>query len=414
MKIGPVHLIRDGTFRKLHALQDLWAQFSSALAAAARGGNRLADRVLDHTHGLMHSPLCAKLAPAWLPADPPPNDAAGRAAAERVTAAYRLALRDAAAPPTPSMWDGITAEKREFLAALELGKTPAVHATLARMFATQLTRGLGQTHPSHVDLLRGGGPSHLHVRFTDTLVNLAEAVGAVAVTDMLKDAVGHLQPLNRDLDGVFAATARKLGFDPSFPDLPSAFGFKLNGKLATIDGLTHAYTAHRLRQLGCRWGSTVFEIGGGYGCLALMARRAGVGKYAIFDLPWVNALQGYFLIRALPEGAVRLYGETKGDVRVLPYWTLADEPSGGCDGVVNTDSLPEMGRATAAGYLPEIRRVIRSFFLSINQESKAVVPGVGPQNCVAELVEECGGFATASRQRYWMRHGYVEEVYKPG
>jgi hypothetical protein len=32
---------------------------------------------------------------------------------------------------------------------------------------------------------------------------------------------------------------------------------------------------------------------------------------------------------------------------------------------------------------------------------------------VAELVEEAGGFAVLSRQRYWLRQGYVEEVFRP-
>jgi hypothetical protein len=144
-----------------------------------------------------------------------------------------------------------------------------------------------------------------------------------------------------------------------------------------------------------------------------MAHRAGVRRYAIFDLPWVNALQGYFLIRTLPEGTVRLHGEDAGDVRVLPYWKLDDEPAGSCDVLVNTDSLPEMGHATAKGYLPKVRRVTRGVFLSVNQEAKAEVPGVGPQQCVAELVAEAGGFRAESRQRYWMRQGYVEEVYRP-
>ena len=55
----------------------------------------------------------------------------------------------------------------------------------------------------------------------------------------------------------------------------------------------------------------------------------------------------------------------------------------------------------------------RTAFLSVNQEAKAYVPGVGPQQCVAELVDEAGGFERVSRQRYWMRQGYVEEVYRP-
>ena len=39
MKVGPVHLIRDDTFRRLHAMQDLWHRFSAELTAARADGN---------------------------------------------------------------------------------------------------------------------------------------------------------------------------------------------------------------------------------------------------------------------------------------------------------------------------------------------------------------------------------------
>lgn len=412
MKLGPIHVLRDATFRRLAALQDLWGQFSTSLASASREGNPLADRVYDHSHGLTHSPLCARVAPAALPPSPVAGDPADLAAAERVVAAYQRAMKDDATPPTPSMWDRIGAEKGELLAALGGGDVRAVAAALGRMFVSSLIWGLGNVHPDHTALLRSDGPTHLHLLFTDSLVNLAEAIGTARVTSMHQDAAGHLQPLNRDLDPLYEAVVARLGFDPAFPAVGCAFGFRLAGRLVAIDSLVHAYTAHRLRQLGGP-GASVFEIGGGYGCLALLARRAGLGPYAIFDLPWVNVLQGYFLIRSLPAGSVRLYGEPAGDVRVLPYWALDAEPDRSCDVLVNTDSMPEMGRATAAGYLPKVRRVTRGVFLSINQEAMAHVAGVGAQNCVRELVEEAGGFAALSRHRAWMRHGYVEEVFRP-
>ncbi len=409
MKFGPIHVIRDGTFRTLHGVHDLWQKLSGEIAAAARGGNALAELVLDQTHGLLHSPLSARFAEPALPTDDPGD----LAAAARVIAAYKTAQADAAAPPTASMWDRIGAEKQQFLTDLAKGAVPAVAAALAKMFVNDLTWGLGQVHSGHPELLKSPQPTHLHFRFTDTLVNLAEAIGAIAVTSMAQNAAEHLKPLDRDLAETYDATQRRLGFDPGFPTVGAAYGFRVAGRLVTIDSLTHAYTAYRARQLASVANPTVYEIGGGYGCLALMARRAGVGPYAIFDLPWVNALQGYFLIRSLPAGSVRLYGEATGDVRVLPYWKLDDEPAKSCDVLVNTDSLPEMGRATAAAYLPKIRRVVRGSFLSINQEAGAYVPGVGAQNNVRELVDEMGGFTVRSRQRAWMRQGYVEEVFEP-
>ena len=447
MKVGPVHVIRDATFRRLHEMQDLWGRFSGLVTDAARAGNPLADLVLEHTSGMMHSPLCCRMAATAFTRTPEP-DAAGAAAARRVIAAYHRARADAAAPPAPSLWDAIAADKRDFLAALDRADVPAVQHALDRMFVTELTWGLGQVHPSHLPLLRAES-SWLHFRFTDALVSLAEAVGACRVTAMSQDVPDHLQPLNRDPNAVYEAAVARLGFDPSFPAVGSAYGFRVTGRLVTIDGLTHAYAAHRLAQLGAAGpAATVYELGGGYGCLALLARRAGVGRYAVFDLPWVNVLQGYFLIRALPEGAVRLYGEDepvspgadgteaasrptngslpgppltptplpkgeRGTIHLLPYWKLYDEPAGACDVLVNSDSLPEMGRETAAGYLPHIRRVVRRAFLSINQEAKAAVPGVGEQNCVRELIDAVGGFVCRSRQRHWVRPGYVEEVYEP-
>jgi len=409
MKFGPIHVIRDGTFRRLNGFQDVWQKLSGEITAAAQGGNSLATVVLEQTHGLLHSPLAARIAEPVLPKDDPGD----MAAATRVIAAFRKAQADAAAPPTASMWDRIGAEKQQFLTDLANGTVPAVAAALSKMFVSDLTWGLGQVHSGHPELLKSPHPTHLHFRFTDTLVNLAEAVGAVAVTSMAQNAAEHLMPLDRDLAATYAAIQRRIGFNPSFPDLGSAYGFLVAGQLVSIDSLTHAYTAYRARQLTEIARPTVFEIGGGYGCLALMARRAGIGPYTIFDLPWVNALQGYFLIRSLPAGSVQLYGESEGEVRVLPYWKLDDEPAKSCDVLVNTDSLPEMGRATAAAYLPKIQRVVRRLFLSINQEAGAYVPGVGAQNNVRELVDEMAGFTVRSRQRAWMRQGYLEEVFEP-
>jgi hypothetical protein len=141
--------------------------------------------------------------------------------------------------------------------------------------------------------------------------------------------------------------------------------------------------------------------------------RAGFRKYAIYDLPWVNAIQGYFLIMSLPPGSVRLLGEENGELEILPFWRFYLRPPDSADYVVNANSLPEMGVATARSYVAAIHRVARKLFLSINQEAKAPSHDYGPQQCVAELIDEHGGYERLSRQRYWMRPGYAEEVFRP-
>ncbi len=409
MKIGPLHLIRDFTFQKLRKAERLWQHFSSELAGAEKTGNPLAARVLEHTHGLLHSPLSARFAPTLKPTGK--VHPRSREAAERVVKAYQLTTHDSAQPPSASMWDALTGERREFLDTLAAGNVGLVQRMLEKLFVTPLVHGLGQVHVSHLPLL-DEPITHLGFHFTDTLVSLAEAMGASRVSCMGQDAPDHLRPLHRDLDELYDTIVPLLGFEPDYPDQCSAFGFRVRGRLVTIDSLTHAYAAHRLTQLGAGLSHTVFELGGGYGGLALMAHRAGIGRYSIFDLPWVNALQGYFLILASPENAVRLYGESMGNLRVEPYWRLYSEAENACDFSVNSDSLPEMGRATASDYLQHLRRVTRTAFLSINQEAKAHYGGDEPQNCVCELVRETAVFRCVSRQRHWLRQGYVEEVYE--
>lgn len=405
MKFGPIHLIRHLTFERLHKSERLWHHFSSELAGAEKQGNPLAAKVLEQTHGLLHSPLSARFAPTVKPTGKVPPRS--QEAATRVVAAFQRTRKDQAVPPSASMWDALTLDRKEFLDALTAGNVPVVQRMLEKLFVTPLVHGLGQVHVSHLDLL-DQPITHLGFHFTDTLVSFAEALGVSRVSCMGQDAPGHLRPLHRDLDDLFERSVARLGFDAGYPDQCSAFGFRVAGTLTTIDSLTHAYAAHRLMQLGAGLESSVFEIGGGYGGLALMAHRAGIGRYAIFDLPWVNALQGYFLICALPANSVRLYGEATGNLRVEPYWRLDAENE--CDFSVNSDSLPEMGEATAAGYLKHLHRVTGSAFLSINQEAQAHYGDVGPQNCVRELIDRHGGFRCVSRQRHWLRQGYVEEV----
>jgi hypothetical protein len=92
-------------------------------------------------------------------------------------------------------------------------------------------------------------------------------------------------------------------------------------------------------------------VGGGFGGVALGLHRltSGTVRYAIYDFPIVNAMDGYFLLRALPEAAVVLYGESLDDDRpflaVLPTWQIAERRE--ADVNFNQDSLPEMPEADA-------------------------------------------------------------------
>jgi hypothetical protein len=401
MKLGPFHVLRDGTYKKLSAAYN---DFQDLLESAL-GHDRAP--LLDHASLLQHSPLRARVAQSAVlcpDADADPS----REAAERVVAAYQRAVAANAVPPVRDMLD---AQQRDFVVALTEGRTEAVRLALARMFHTRLVCGLGHVDASHPAILLhpGADALRLQLRLTDTLVSLAEAVGVARVTCPERDPVGRMKPLDVDLYALLGQVEAATGLDVSFPKVGAAYGGWIDGRLVTVDSLAHSHTVLRVQQLGAKSGAQFAEVGGGYGCLACLMYRAGYQNYAMYDMPWVNALQGYFLIMALPPGSVRLFGESEstGSLQVLPYSELDHAAEHSVDLVINTDSLPQLGEVTARKHVAAIHRILRGNFVSVNQET----PGDRPHCVVADVVAEHGGFRGVSRHRSWVRTGFVEEVF---
>jgi hypothetical protein len=361
---------------------------------------------------LMHLPMHPALAPAVVRAFDAADDRS-RAAAQRVVAAY-LAATEAAQTAAPSMWAAIEGKQAAFLASARAGDLAAVQAQLARMFHTDLIWGLGRVHPLTPVHVLNGEPYGLQVQVTDALVSLAEATGAARVTNIEQQGVdAHLNALAVDPAALVTAIVDRTGLVLDMPAAGGNYGCAIAGHEVSIDSLVHAYTPYRLKQLGVAVSDRIIEIGGGYGCLSYVCSRNGFSDYTIVDLPWVNMLQGYLLIMTLGADAVSLYGEPDRAVKVRPFWEFFSLPDRSVDVVINTDSLPEIGSETARRYIDGIARVMRRFFLSINQEAMAHYPGVGPQQHVNGMVALEPRLRLRHRQRYWMRQGYVEEVFEP-
>ncbi len=144
----------------------------------------------------------------------------------------------------------------------------------------------------------------------------------------------------------------------------------------------------------------------------------GVSSYQVFDLPHMNALQGFYLLKALPEAEIVLFGEerkTEGSPHILisPNSQIHKSGPGVYDLVLNQDSFPEVNKAAVLQYLSWIRQSSRQCFLSINHESKPPSGGsLNAQLSVPELVREAGGFDLKLRIPYWLRRGYVAELYQ--
>ena len=148
-------------------------------------------------------------------------------------------------------------------------------------------------------------------------------------------------------------------------------------------------------------GQRIVEIGPGLGRAAYYARKFGLSNYTTVDLPLGNIVQACFLSRALGEDAIALPGESAqiGQVRIeTPSWFLATEEK--FDIVLNVNSMTEMSFDNANAYVEKIVAASCAF-VSINHEINTFK--------TADLPALKG--LSGQRFPYWMRKGYVEELY---
>ena len=245
----------------------------------------------------------------------------------------------------------------------------------------------------------------------DLCARLAESVGALQVENPQQDGQwgGNI---NQGVDETLSAIAAKLKWNLVAPRAGGGmFGLPALGGVLSSRDLIAIYTANRIFEiLGHDCSKSIAEIGGGMGLLGFHLYSRGCRSIRVFDLPQVSAIQAYFLLKSLPGARIRLWGETISDpeIEVLPFWLFGE----GYDLVVNSDSFPEIEKSIVLGYLRQIER--SKMFLSINQEAKASMwnPEFGSQHVVADIVTESGAQLTRRyRFPFWMRPGYVEELY---
>src|SRR5262249_46915772 len=145
----------------------------------------------------------------------------------------------------------------------------------------------------------------------------------------------------------------------------------------------------------------------------LYLHRFGRSDYTLYDLPIVNAVSAYFLIGALGDEAVCLEGEPARPnmVKIKTGESCRREPDKAFTLALNQDSFPEIDETVVRDYLREIRRTTTKYFLSINHEVEhAKTVGANHLN-VSTLLSGEAGFQRFYRMPYWLRRGYVEELY---
>jgi hypothetical protein len=151
----------------------------------------------------------------------------------------------------------------------------------------------------------------------------------------------------------------------------------------------------------------VIEIGAGMGFMGYFLNKIGYFDYTIIDLAYSNALQTYVLHKNLPNRKIIMSGDVTNPfdekyhtaIKILHASDFKDVPTGRFDIMINIDGMTEMNLADAHTY---INSDCAKLFLSINHEMNDY-----------RVIDVCQATRVLKyRYPFWIRPGYVEELYQ--
>jgi hypothetical protein len=336
----------------------------------------------------------------------PVGAADDRELTERLLKAYRLADGESIETGA-SMWSDFFRDlhgdlHRTFMS----GSIADVQAVLRNPGATNLFYGFDSLSRDLLLFAKSARWRRANaLAIADSLVRLSEILGARLYpnSEAIANGYGRSETIDATqcLPEIDAALGLRLDVPTPFPD---EHGLATDRGVISYRTPQAIYQAMRIRQMthGLRH-PKVLEIGGGLGRTAYYARRLGIMDYSIVDLPITSLAQGSFLGRSLGPDNLALLGEKHQDMRdrvKLVSPTAFMQATDRYDLVVNVDSLTEMSRDVAGGYVDQILGRADAF-LSINHEFNPFT--------VRELLMERRLLQPVTRGIYYMRNGYVEE-----
>lgn len=319
--------------------------------------------------------------------------------AERLLSAFHKAIKDFQNPEN-DIWTNISRWQAKFFGVLKENNPKTLAQYLCNMNKEDATIGTvqGKFEFERLNMSRSYR-KYVARNAKDKLIGLAEAFGVLPVENPEQGSYGN--NIYADPAMLLNKISAYVGQDITPPDIDGGLlKLKIGNALISERDCTAIYTGYLMKD-----SKKICEIGGGAGRTCLWASRFGVSEYIILDLPQINVVQGFYLLKSMND-AVSLYGESAKQVIILPCHQLPEEKF---DLILNQDSFPEIDEKMVVNYLEWIKDHTTEF-LSINFESKAAYPGGNHLN-VSELVQKAGGFERKERIPFWLRKGYVVERY---
>ena len=321
-------------------------------------------------------------------------------------------------PGREDIWTSFIVPRRNaFLGSLQQGNTES-RAILNKMFDTPFGEGIELAGASLNERLRKDNDyrESLKLFHMDALVSLAEYLGVIYIESREQNRCGVV--IYSDPDELWDKIERSLGIPVKFPAFKGGlFSIRTQRGHFTNRDCIYLYIAIRLREMVTHADAPLCEIGAGAGYLAYYCNLIGLTNVTLVDIPSVRVGATYFLRRNMQDTQF-FFGEEPDcwsdvpGVRLVLPEHLVSVPHQYFEVLVNCDSLPEMAAETAREYIQKIPLLWKRF-LSIDQEAAGKMWHLDtPQNKVPELVKEASVFQRQSRNLFWIRKSFVEEVYQ--
>jgi hypothetical protein len=339
--------------------------------------------------------------------------------AERILGSYNKAISDEKKinfpKPEDDLWTALkNTELADLLEILE-GQNPEKLAVYLMDFGKKVTwfGGLSYSLDGYNQIKTS---EHIAFSYFDKLICLAEALGIIAIEHPEHGRWG--ENIYYDINEITEKIEKELGIAIVPPqNVISVYGLKTEKGIFNYRHINSLYTAFRIKKILSEDEARICEYGGGLGTVAFYLAKMGITDYTIFDLPLINIFAAHLLLNSLSPEAVVLYGEEPKEnaIKLFPYWACEKSPDKYFDLTVNQDSFPEIDENTVKKYFKEIERTTKKYFLSINQESEGSLTAEEDSKKLLNIplmLKGNSGFERFYRFPYWIRKGYIEELYK--
>jgi hypothetical protein len=196
----------------------------------------------------------------------------------------------------------------------------------------------------------------------------------------------------------------KISLDFKNP-FPSEEGIEVRGGIISGREIQAIYQAYKIKEISKSFNNpSVVEIGGGLGRTAYYCSKFNIKNYTIVDIPISSLCQANYLARMIGEENILLDSEFKiynneNKCKIISPKTYFSNNIN-YDLIFNADSLTEIDSDTQKKYINSFLSRTKLFY-SINHESNLLTVNSHFNN----------NYKSYSRNLYWLRRGYVEEIF---